>query len=430
VDARVIAGRCVVYDAIARGGFGSVHLGRVVGAGEFSRIVAVKKLRGAFRPDSHAALIDEARLASRIHHSNVVAVHDVLAAEGELLILMDYVHGDTLARLTRNEPLAPSLASAVLVDLLHGLHAAHEAKSDTGDALAIVHRDVSPQNILVGTDGLARITDFGSAKAAQRLQETETGVVKGKLAYMAPEQLRGEAVDRRTDIFAAGVVLWELLTGKRLFASESDEATVEKILLGAMSPPSWQHRDIPEALDAAVMRALENDPALRFPDARAMALALEPFRAGAPAVGRWVEARAAEVLASRAALIAEIDREPLATAPRVATHPRRRTTANKVIAIATGIALVIVVALAARPRLARTEASHVAVLSRPASVRRSEASERAPASIASAPVSTFRHPAVRRATPPTANSVARAPDCKVPFDVTADGQKIYKRECL
>jgi len=190
----------------------TVHIGRLVGPAGFARIVAIKRMHAQFAadPDFVAMFLDEAWLAARIQHPNVVQTLDVVTTEGELFLVMEYVQGETLARLERSAREAGELPPARVVvgiasSMLHGLHAAHEAKDESGKALSIVHRDVSPQNVMVGVDGIARLLDFGVAKATVRLQTTREGQLKGKLAYMAPEQLAGQAT-RASDIYSAGVV--------------------------------------------------------------------------------------------------------------------------------------------------------------------------------------------------------------------------------
>src|ERR1700722_14969633 len=225
-----VGGRYALYAEIASGGMATVHLGRLMGTGGFSRTVAIKRLlpQLARDPDFVAMFMDEARVAARIRHPNVVPTLDVLAADGQLLLVMEYVHGESLGRLLRTlraerKRVPPAIASAILCGALHGLTAAPEAKSSgEGEPLGIVHRDVSPQNVLVGVDGVARVLDFGIAKAAGRTQTTREGNVKGKFAYMAPEQMNGEAVGRATDVYAAAVCLWETLTGERLFDADTE----------------------------------------------------------------------------------------------------------------------------------------------------------------------------------------------------------------
>jgi serine/threonine protein kinase len=186
---------------------------------------------------------------------------------------MEYVRGEALSRLlrvnvTRGTRVPLVIASALAVGALYGLHAAHEAKSDRGRPLDIVHRDFSSQNILVGVDGMARVIDFGVAKAAGRLQTTREGAIKGKMAYMAPEQLAAGDVTRQADVYALAVVLWEMLAGKRLFHADSDVATFGKVMAGATEPPSRHAPSLPADLDALVMKGLAVDPSRRFVSAR------------------------------------------------------------------------------------------------------------------------------------------------------------------
>ena len=198
-----IVGRYALYAEIAAGGMATVHFGRLLGPVGFSRTVAIKRLHPQFAKDPEfvSMFLDEARLAARIRHPNVVPTLDVVATDGELFLVMDYVPGESIARLSRvlrerQETLPIRILSATIAGVLHGLHATHEAKDERGHPLGIVHRDVSPQNVLVGTDGVPRVLDFGVAKAAGRVQTTREGQIKGKLSYMPPEQL-GAAVSRQ-----------------------------------------------------------------------------------------------------------------------------------------------------------------------------------------------------------------------------------------
>ncbi len=259
--------------------------------------------------------LDEARIAASIRHPNVVPTIDVVALEeGELLLVMEYVLGETLSRLLRRvreggDRVPPEIACAILCDALHGLHAAHEAKSESGEPLGIIHCDVSPHNVLVGADGITRIVDFGVAKARGRIHSTRDGQVKGKLSYMAPEQLRGKAIDRRCDIFSAGVVMWEALTAQRLFGADSEGETVTRVLEAPLIPPSQVVPTLPRALDAIVLRALARDPSKRFDSARDMASAIEAAVsvANARAVSTWIHGAAGEVLAERSKQVAELE---------------------------------------------------------------------------------------------------------------------------
>jgi serine/threonine-protein kinase len=311
-------GPYALHDELASGGMGTVHLGRVKGDAGFSRIVAIKRLHPHLAKESefHRMFLDEARLAGRVRHPNVVPTLDVVEADGEILLVMEYVHGESLARLIAlsdktHGGLAPGVASAVMSGVLYGLHAAHESVDEHGVPLELVHRDVSPQNVIVGVDGLARVVDFGVAKAVGRLQTTSDGRLKGKLSYMAPEQIRGERVDRRTDVYAAGVVLWEALTGARLFRGENEGNTVSNVLLAHIEPPSQRAPDLPAALDRVVLRALARDPSKRFATAREMGAALiDACPPAAPhEVGEWVDGRAHEMLGARSQRITELESE-------------------------------------------------------------------------------------------------------------------------
>jgi len=281
----------------------------------FSRVVAIKRLHENFAldPDFVAMFVDEARLASRVRHPNVVQTLDVVTVGNEILQVLDYVEGEVLSRVLRTlragqRQVPLDIASAILSGALRGLHAAHEAKDEEGNLLGMVHRDVSPHNIMVGVDGVPRVLDFGVAKAVGRMHSTRDGQLKGKLAYMSPEQIRGE-VTRASDVFAAAVVLWETLTGQDLFGSENEGATLHRLLNEPIQPPSKLRAEIPSELDEVVMRGLERDPSNRFATAEDMARALQ--QCVTPAfqtdVGRWVAEVASEGLGHRAKRIGEIE---------------------------------------------------------------------------------------------------------------------------
>ena len=310
-------GRYALHTEIASGGMAAVHIGRLLGPVGFARTVAIKRLHPplAKDPEFVAMFLDEARLAARIRHPNVVSTLDVVATEGELFVVMEYVPGESLARLLRavrtNKEMVPvPIAATIMVGVLHGLHAAHEARDERGEALRIVHRDVSPHNILVGTDGDAHVIDFGIAKARGRMQVTRQGQIKGKLSYMPSEQLLGQGLDHRADIFAASIVLWEALTGQRLFQGVDDGEVYAKVLLGHVDPPSRYASGLSPAVDAIVLRGLARERTERYATAREMALALEAAVALAPPsqVGRWVEGLVGDALAERTEQIAGIER--------------------------------------------------------------------------------------------------------------------------
>jgi serine/threonine-protein kinase len=456
-------GRYAIFDAIASGGMATVHLGRLVGPVGFARTVAIKRLHDHLASDPlfRSMFVDEARVAARIQHPNVVPTLDVVAEEGELFLVMEYVAGEPLGRLIRRprdkrEPVSSSIASAIMSGVLHGLHAAHEAKSERGESLDIVHRDVSPQNIIVGTDGSARVLDFGVAKALGRLQTTRGGQIKGKLAYIAPEQLRGESASRQSDIYAAAVVLWEMLAGRRLFAGADEADVMEQVLVGLVDPPSKYAHDVPEALDALVLRGLDPVPARRFTTAREMAIALEKCAPPSLAsdVSSWLEGAAGDALAERAARVAaveaadvaevvpvEVDVEParVAVAAPAGETPPRAPARRRF----SGVTVVVTIALTA----AATAAN----------VRSEGRGANAPSSIPSAPVpdaavvassvaevasvapsnsSTAMQPAPERSSrtrtspPPARHPGAAAEDCRIPYTVDGTGRRIYKRSCL
>jgi serine/threonine-protein kinase len=329
---------------------GTVYLSRHAGAAGFARLVVVKRVHPHLLKsrEFYDMFRDEARLASQIRHPNVVPVDDVVAGEGELFSVQPYIESITLADLldgaaAQGERVPPAVASRVIGEMLAGLDGAHDATDLRGHALEIVHRDVSPQNVLVGRDGRSRLIDFGIAKAKRRVTHTSSGVLKGKLAYMAPEQLRRQEVDRRVDVFAAGVVLYEALVGARPFECETEGDTLLAILVAEPPPPSEVVDGLPKEIDAVVEEAIARDKGARYATAAEMAEALE--LAIPPAqpreVAAWVERVAGAVLDERrarvtAALDARVDTtERMAgasVAPRVAAPgPRREDTASALV---------------------------------------------------------------------------------------------------
>jgi serine/threonine protein kinase len=310
--------RYLIFDEIGVGGMASVHLGMLTGAVGFRRIVALKQLHPRFihDPDFVAQFINEARLAARIHHANVVQTLDVVWTGTQLLLVMEYVDGDTLNRVLRSaverrQQVPIEVACSMVTGVLHGLHAAHEVRDEEGARLDIVHRDVSPQNILIGRDGIARVLDFGVAKALAQSPNTQSGLLKGKFGYMAPEQIMRGHVDRRTDVFAAGVVLWETLTCRRLFqASKNIEQAMSRVIAADIPAPSSYRSDIPPKLDAIVMKAMERDAEKRFQSAEELAIAMEgDVGVASPhLVKSWFGPLASPELAQRAGLIRNINK--------------------------------------------------------------------------------------------------------------------------
>jgi serine/threonine-protein kinase len=260
----------------------TVFLARLAGVAGFQRMYAIKRLHPHLAKEGEFVdmFLDEARLAARIHHPNVVSILEVGTSEHGYYLVMEYIEGDTAARLIARGiqggvTFPPGAAVRIGLDTLAGLHAAHELADDDGHPLHIVHRDVSPQNILVGIDGTSRITDFGVAHAATRLSSTRTGQLKGKLAYMAPEQTRGATVDRRSDVFAMGVVIWEMLAGKRLFKGSNDAETLHRILFAPIPTLRGAGVDVPIPLETVCMRALAREPEERYASAADFADELE-----------------------------------------------------------------------------------------------------------------------------------------------------------
>jgi serine/threonine-protein kinase len=268
---------------IASGGMATVYLARLTGMGGFQRFVAMKRLHPHLASEKEFVemFLDEARIAARIHHPNVVPILEVGASQVGYFLVMEYIEGDTLARLlaraaSTGKRLPVSIALRIAIDMLSGLHAAHELHDDQNQPVNLVHRDVSPQNVLVGQDGIARITDFGVARAASRLNATRAGQLKGKIAYMAPEQAAGaEQLDRRADVFSAGVVIWESLAQKRLFKAENEAATLSRVIAEPVPPLTEVAPLVSAEVDAVVMRALDRDPDKRFASCAAFADALE-----------------------------------------------------------------------------------------------------------------------------------------------------------
>jgi serine/threonine-protein kinase len=278
---------------------GTVYLARNAGEGRFQRLFAIKVLHPHLAAETAFVdmMRDEAQIAARIHHTNVVPILD-LGTEGELhYVVMEYIEGPSFSTLLKrssgNRP--PELIVAIMIDALEGLHAAHTLTDDHGEAIHLVHRDVSPPNILVGSDGIGRITDFGIAKAEARITSTRPGMRKGKLQFMSPEQIKdADRVDQRTDVWAIGAVLWNSLTGSNLFRGESDGVTIHAILQKEIPPPSTEGQKPPSCFDPIILRALARDPAERYATALEMADALRVTAAGNGLTGsksqvaRWV----------------------------------------------------------------------------------------------------------------------------------------------
>lgn len=298
-------GRYTILGTLAKGGMATVYLGRIMGSAGFSRLVAIKRLHPELAAERQfvAMLVDEARLASQIRHANVVDTLDLVVSDGAFSLVLDYVEGDSLSALVRRardlgEGVPRPIALAILYGVLRGLDAAHDARNEEGGPLGIVHRDVSPQNVLLGVDGIPRVIDFGVAKAIGRFDSTRPGEIRGKFSYMSPEQMAARPVTRQVDVYAAGVVLWELLAGRKLFAADDSRAICAAVLGGDIKPPSAVNADVSRELDAVVLRATARELGDRYLTAREFLSDLEKFEtASDDEVGAWVRRLCAKELA-------------------------------------------------------------------------------------------------------------------------------------
>jgi serine/threonine protein kinase len=336
----IVIGRYLLHRQIARGGMATIHIARLVGDEGFTRIVAAKRLHPEFAEDADfvAMFLDEARIASKVHHRNVVPVLDVVTTGEEVVLVQEYVHGAPLHWLLRTAHEAKThvpinIAVSIACQVLAGLQAAHETTDEMGAALGVVHRDVSPQNIMVATDGTARLLDFGIAKATMAAHITREGMFKGKLAYSAPEQIRGAAT-QQSDIYSLSVVLWELLVGHRLHNSaQSEGELIAEVMTGRLARITdvlaperewlganrWKQL---EQLDVILQRGLAVDVAQRWRTAAEMeaALASAVSPASTTGVAGWLKTLGKEFLSGRDRVIALEEASWRKTATQV---PRR-----------------------------------------------------------------------------------------------------------
>ena len=318
--APTVVGRYVLHAPIARGGMATIHLARLLGAEGFSRTVAAKRLHPQFTEDAEflKMFLDEARIASKVHHPNVVPMLDVVQSGAEVILVQEYVHGVPFDKLLRavnqqKKVLPVGVVVAIVSGMLAGLHAAHEANDELGHPLGIVHRDVSPQNVIVGVDGIPRLLDFGVAKATLSSHVTRAGVFKGKLAYTSPELLQG-VVTQSTDIYAAAVVLWEALAGRRLYVALNEAELVAAVMAGAVQKLTdvvdkdlvpKERWELLAKLEPIVAKGLSFAMADRFSTAAEMQDALlRAAPAATPAeVSKWVKILGKEYLEGRERVI-------------------------------------------------------------------------------------------------------------------------------
>ncbi|WP_426745223.1 protein kinase [Myxococcus faecalis] len=277
-------GRYELLRKIAIGGMGAVYLARQKGPVGFQKLLVVKRLLPHLSEDDEfiEMFLDEGRIAAHLNHPNIAQIYDLGDVDGQYFIAMEYVHGEAVGPLglraqQRKLTIPLGLKCRIIADAAAGLDAAHNARSPSGRKLALIHRDVSPQNVLVGYNGGVKLIDFGVAKASGKFSQTVVGTIKGKHAYMSPEQARGEPLDHRSDIFGLGTVFYELLTHQRLFKRDTEIATLKAVVGTKIVPPSEVMPDIPKALDAIVLKALARKREERFASAGEVQLALDEF---------------------------------------------------------------------------------------------------------------------------------------------------------
>jgi eukaryotic-like serine/threonine-protein kinase len=267
-------GKYYLLERINVGGMAEVFRAKAFGVEGFERLVAVKRILPNIAEDKEfiRMFIEEAKLAVQLNHANIAQIFDLGVVDGAYYIALEHVHGRDLRGVfdrcrQLGEPMTVSQACFVVMKLCEGLDYAHNKRDQAGRELHLVHRDVSPQNVLVSFEGEVKIIDFGIAKAANKGNKTQAGILKGKFGYMSPEQVRGIPIDRRSDVFSCGIVLYELLTGERLFVGESDFSTLEKVRNVEILPPSTYNRRIPDELERIVLKALAKDPEERYQNA-------------------------------------------------------------------------------------------------------------------------------------------------------------------
>lgn len=299
---QLLAGKYELIQPLGAGGMATVWRGRTHGAAGFTRNVAVKRVRPELTRDAQfaALFVEEARVSSDLQHPNVVQIHDFGRDEqGEYFIVMEWIDGIDLGRWARahrqaGERTPWALSTRIGIEVLDALAAAHERAADDGSAAPVIHRDVTPGNILLGRTGFVKLADFGVARAMDRATMTKPGVVKGKLSYMAPEIMFGHRASARSDIYGVGIVLWETLAGRSLFTGESDVDVVMRVREGQVPPLAQERPDVPPTLGELVHCALSRDADDRFASAREMSRALgsilrdHPEPADAEVLGRSV----------------------------------------------------------------------------------------------------------------------------------------------
>src|SRR3954468_12939384 len=284
-------GNYLLLERIAVGGMAEVFVAKAFGVEGFERLLAIKKILPTMGEDVEfiSMFVDEARIAVQLSHANIVQVLELGKHDENLYIAMEYISGRDLRQLIerfrkRQQPMPIPQACLIVAEVCEALDYAHRKRDASGRPLGIVHRDVSPQNVLVSFEGEVKLIDFGIAKAESRLQKTQAGILKGKFSYMSPEQVKGQALDGRSDVFACGILLWELVCGEKLFTGNSDYAVLDKVRMGLVPAPRSRNALLPEALEKVILKALATDPARRYQSASQLHDELARFAVGGEAV--------------------------------------------------------------------------------------------------------------------------------------------------
>lgn len=273
-----------IIERIAQGGMAQIYKAKTADPNGIARLVVIKRILPhiSSNPEYVEMLIDEAKIAVHFNHGNIAQIYDLGKAGDDYFIVMEYVDGKTLGQIVREfkdreEKVPLEIAVYCLMEVCRGLDYMHSRTNADGKPLGVVHRDISPQNIIMSYSGTVKIIDFGVAKAVEKSSNTESGVLKGKFAYMSPEQAQGNPIDRRSDIFAAGILLWEVITGERLFKRKSNLDTVKAVQKAQVTPPSKMRKGVPKALDKIIQKALARKPSSRYQQASEMAEDLARF---------------------------------------------------------------------------------------------------------------------------------------------------------
>jgi serine/threonine protein kinase len=277
-------GQYFILEKIAQGGMAEIFKGLTYDFSGLKKFIVIKRIlpHVAANQEFIRMLIDEAKIAVRLSHGNIAQTYDLGKVADDYFIVMEFVPGKTISQMFKKsvagqKNLSIPISAYIISEICHGLDYIHRRQDDSGKPLGIVHCDISPQNVIVSPSGTVKIVDFGVAKAAFKLSESGGAVLKGKFAYMSPEQTEGVFVEDTSDIFSTGVVLWEMLTGRRLFKRKINSETIEAVRHMTVYPPSAYRNEIPSELDEIVMKALERDPARRYSHASDMGLALTKF---------------------------------------------------------------------------------------------------------------------------------------------------------